>query len=188
MRFLATLLSVTVLSIPGWAADVSGVDNFHEINDHVYRGAQPTPRGFQSLSALGIKTVIDLRESGGRSRAEQKLVEADSMHYVNIPLKGRVAPSDADVARLLALFENRSAGPVFIHCRRGADRTGTICACYRIAHDGWSNEKALSEARSFGMAWFEKAMQHYVLTYRAGTSVASAPAIAPSIPAVAGAR
>ena len=185
MRFLATLLSVTVLSISGWAADVAGVRNFHQVNDHVYRGAQPTPQGFQSLSLLGIKTVIDLRESGGRSRAEQKLVEADGMHYVSIPLNGLVAPPDADVARLLALFENSSAGPVFIHCRRGADRTGTICACYRIAHDGWSNDKALDEARSFGMAWFEKAMQHYVLNYHAGTEVASAPSAAPSVPAIA---
>jgi len=126
---------------------------------------------------LGIKMVIDLRESGGRSRAEQKLVEAEGMHYVNIPLNGLVAPSDADVARLLALFENSAAGPVFIHCRRGADRTGTICACYRIAHDGWANDEALREARSFGMSWLEKAMQHYVLTYRAGTNVASAPAV-----------
>ena len=184
MKFFVTLLGFTVLSIPGWSLDVNGVRNFHQINDHVYRGAQPTAQGFQSLSAMGIKTIIDLREPGGRSRAEQKLVEADGMRYISIPLDGLAAPSDANVAKLLALFENNSAGPVFIHCRRGADRTGTICACYRIAHDGWTNDKALGEARSFGMAWFEKAMQHYVMGYHAGTNVASAPSVADAALAV----
>ena len=30
-------------------------------------------------------------------------------------------------------------GPIFVHCRRGKDRTGTVIACYRIQHDGWAN-------------------------------------------------
>lgn len=42
-----------------------------------------------------------------------------------------------------------------------------MIACYRIAHDGWSNAKALAEARSDGMAWFEVAMQRYVLAFHA---------------------
>ncbi|HEY2014042.1 MAG TPA: tyrosine-protein phosphatase [Bryobacteraceae bacterium] len=176
MKSLISFLAVTALSVVSFAAEVTGVPNFHQVNDHVYRGAQPSPQGFQNLSKLGIRTVIDLRESDSRSKAEQKIVEAGGMRYVNIPLKGLGAPSEQDVAKLLAMFEDSSAGPIFIHCRRGADRTGTVCACYRIAHDHWENAKALQEARTFGMSWMEKAMQQYVLHYQAATSVASAPA------------
>lgn len=173
MKIFATLLAASLLSISGWGADVAGVRNFHQVNQNVFRGAQPTAQGFESLSKLGIKTVIDLRESGSRSRAEQQVVERDGMRYVSVPLRGMEAPTDAQVSKLLALLADGSKGPVFIHCRRGADRTGTICACYRIANDHWTNEKALGEARSFGMAWYEKAMQHYVLHYHAATNGAA---------------
>lgn len=145
---------------------VNGVENFHQVNDHVFRGAQPSTDGFQNLAKLGVKTVIDLREADSRSALEKKAVEADGMRYINIPLAGMSAPSPANVAKILAIFNDPTAGPVFIHCRRGADRTGTIVACYRISHDKWDNTKALNEARADGMAWIEKAMQHYVMHYQ----------------------
>lgn len=171
-RSLAAIItiSLSVLAYPALAADPApapaGVGNFHQVNDHVYRGAQPTPQGFQSLAKMGVKTIIDLRESGKRSVQEQKLVESLGMHYVSIPMKGMSAPSPSEVSKVLALFEAGDSGPVFIHCRRGADRTGTVVACYRISHDGWKNEQALKEAKAFGMSWTEIAMHHFVMGYR----------------------
>jgi tyrosine-protein phosphatase SIW14 len=154
----------------------AGVGNFHQLNQGVYRGAQPSTQGFQSLASLGIKTIIDLRESGGRAAAEQKVVEAAGMRYVNIPLNGHAAPTEDQVSKLLALLNEPSSGPVFVHCRRGADRTGTIMACYRISHDHWQNQKALDEAKANGMSWTEMAMKHYVSAYKANVNaVASAP-------------
>jgi tyrosine-protein phosphatase SIW14 len=170
----ASALLIGIASFPAAAqSNVAGVPNFHQINDHVYRGAQPTDLGFQSLAKLGVKTIVDLRESGSRSVAEQKMVESDGMRYVTIPFQGMSAPSPADVAKVLALFDDTSSGPVFVHCRRGADRTGTVIACYRIAHDGWNNQKALQEAKADGMSWTEIAMQHYVMGYHAAPVVAA---------------
>jgi uncharacterized protein (TIGR01244 family) len=161
------------------SAPVAGVGNFYQVNEHIYRGAQPTDAGFQSLAKLGVKTIIDLRETDGRSALEKKAVEANGMRYINIPLRGMSAPSAADVDKIMALFNDEKAGPVFVHCKRGADRTGTVVACYRIAHDGWNNTKALQEARTDGMRWIEIAMQHYVLNYRAPAATVAAAAIAP---------
>jgi tyrosine-protein phosphatase SIW14 len=153
---------------------VAGVGNFHQVNEHIYRGAQPTTAGFQGLAKLGVKTIIDLREADGRSALEKKAVEATGMRYINIPLRGMSAPSAADVEKIMALFNDDSAGPVFVHCRRGADRTGTVVACYRIAHDGWDNAKALQEAKTDGMSRIEIAMQHYVMNYHAPVASAAA--------------
>ena len=162
------------LTASAFAQQPAGVGNFHIVNDRLYRGAQPTDEGFANLAKMGVKTILDVREYDSRSLAEKKVVEAAGMRYVNIPMHGMTSPSPADIAKALALFDNQEAGPVFIHCRRGADRTGTVVACYRIAHDRWKNEKALSEARSMGMAWIEKAMQHYIRDYKPPVQNASA--------------
>ena len=173
-RLAIAALAIGIASFPGFAqTNPAGVPNFHQVNDHVYRGAQPTDQGFQSLAKLGVKTVIDLREAGDRSVSERKVVEAAGMRYVTIPFQGMSAPSPADVAKVLALFDDASSGPVFVHCRRGADRTGTVVACYRIAHDHWDNQKALQEAKSFGMSWTEVAMHHYVLRYQPQVNTAA---------------
>jgi tyrosine-protein phosphatase SIW14 len=163
---VAAFAGAAVFATPA-SAQIAGVENFHQVNDHIYRGAQPTDAGFQSLAKLGVKTVIDLRETDSRSVIEKKAVEGDGMRYINIPLQGMAAPSPADVEKVMALFNDPSAGPVFVHCRRGADRTGTVVACYRIAHDRWENTKALSEAKADGMSRIEIAMQHYVMRYQA---------------------
>jgi len=153
--------SVAPLVVP------KSLTNFHQVNDHIFRGAQPSPAGIRELAGLGIKTVLDLRESGGRSVAEKKAVEAAGMRYINIPLNGYHAPPDQVVTQILGLLDNPNNGTMFVHCRRGADRTGTVLACYRIAHDHWENPKALDEAKSFGMSWTEHSMQTYIVNYKA---------------------
>jgi uncharacterized protein (TIGR01244 family) len=168
---LALILVVALLSVPmhaKGAADpvVRGVANFHQVNGNIYRGAQPTAQGWASLERLGVKTVIDLRRDGEHSiKAEQRAVEAAGMHYVNVPMRGIVAPLDETIFKVLALLQSSGAGPVFVHCRRGVDRTGAVIACYRIAHDGWPNQKALEEAKSYGMHWFELGLMRYVLRF-----------------------
>jgi hypothetical protein len=48
----------------GWARKmaVAGVANFYQVTTNLYRGAQPTAKGMKQLKAMGIKTVISLRE------------------------------------------------------------------------------------------------------------------------------
>jgi uncharacterized protein (TIGR01244 family) len=155
------LLSFALASGLVFAGDPSGVPNFHQVDEHLYRGAQPTADGFENLAKLGIKTVIDLREPGYRAETEGKIVTAAGMHYIHIPMNGYHAPSGDQINSLLTLL-SRDPGPVFVHCRRGADRTGTVVACYRIACQNWTNDKALAEAIKYGMSWTEWSMQNFV--------------------------
>ena len=160
------LLLLSPLSGLVWAgSDTQGVPNFHQVNDSVYRGAQPTRQGLVSLAKLGVKTVIDLRGEGNRSHSEEQAVKAAGMRYISLPMDGSRAPTADQISKVLALLSDRLGSPAFVHCRRGADRTGTVIACYRIMHDHWANQKALEEAKSYGMSWLERAMAQYVLSY-----------------------
>jgi protein tyrosine/serine phosphatase len=37
-----------------------------------------------------------------------------------------------------------------VHCKRGADRTGLMCAMYRIAFQGWTKDQAIAEMTQGG--------------------------------------
>jgi protein tyrosine/serine phosphatase len=170
VTFAACLASLAAVA----SAQVAGVHNFLKVNDQVYRGAQPSDLGFKNLAGLGVKTVIDLREIGEHSQTEEESwVKLDGMHYISIPMKGLSAPTDSEVTKVLAIMNDSTAWPVFIHCRRGSDRTGTVVACYRISHDHWQNRKALHEARQMGMSFLERAMQSYVMRYKDEPSLES---------------
>jgi tyrosine-protein phosphatase SIW14 len=144
---LLAILAATAMR----AAVVDGVGNFYKVNDHLYRGAQPTDRGFRSLSQLGIRTVLDLRIPEERSNQEEKIVKSLGMRYVHLPMNGSQYPTDAEIQKALSVLDDRSAWPIFVHCREGKDRTGAVIACDRIAREGWTNTRALAEAKSRGM-------------------------------------
>ncbi len=169
-------LTASLTLASAWAGSQNeNLPNFQKVDDSVYRGAQPTNSGFQNLAQLGIKTVVDLRDIGEHSQAdEQKVVTDLGMRYVSIPMQGMSTPKADQVAGVLALLNDTTSGPIFVHCKRGADRTGTVIAVYRISHDRWENKKALSEAKSYGMSMFERAMQHYVMGYKPAVTLAAA--------------
>ena len=157
------------LGLPVWAAtpeSTPGIENFHQVDEKVYRGAQPTEEGFRYLSSLGIKIVIDLREHDGRSLREERSVTAAGMQYINVPMTGLTPPTAAEMGKILAVLEDSAGGPVFVHCRRGADRTGAVIAAYRIDHDNWDSMRALDEAMSDHMSHFELPRQHYIRSFR----------------------
>jgi len=173
----ACILALSLLSLPLWAAQtqVPGIPNFHQVNEHIYRGGQPADPGWRGLSDLGVKTVIDLRREGelGHSlAAEQRAVTALGMRYISFPMNGIVAPDPQQVLKILSLLDGPD--PVFVHCREGKDRTGTVIACYRISHDRWQNRKAMDEAKSYGIHWFETGMKGYILGFHPLTQEAAA--------------
>ncbi len=158
-----SFLALLLLSLPLLAGPpVQGIKNFHEVDGHVYRGAQPTTEGFSYLATIGVKTIVDLRENGGRSAREAKLVTSLGMRYVNVPMSGLVPPTKPQIARILALLEDPNSGGVFVHCRVGVDRTGSVIAAYRIDHDHWENARALNEARDLGMGFYQIPRQNYI--------------------------
>jgi tyrosine-protein phosphatase SIW14 len=165
--FSAVLAALFLFSLPALAdSSAQGINNFFQVDARVYRGAQPTAQGFQYLARIGIKTVLDLREEGARSSGEAQLVTSLGMQYVNVPMTGLTPPTEAEITKVLTLLEDATAGVVFVHCQRGADRTGAVIAAYRIDHDHWDNARALKEALSFGMSPFQLPRQNFIRRFQ----------------------
>ena len=162
-----SIVALFVFSLPALASSsVPGINNFYQVDEHVYRGAQPTVEGLNYLAKIGVKTVLDLREDDERSAAEAQVVTSLGMQYVSVPMTGLTPPTEAEITRILALLEDGTAGTVFVHCKRGADRTGAVIAAYRIDHHHWDNPRALKEAMSCGMSFFQFPRQSYILKFQ----------------------
>jgi tyrosine-protein phosphatase SIW14 len=161
---------------------VQGIENFHQVDKGVYRGAQPTSDGFEYLAKIGVKTVLDLRENDKRSNWEKALVTEMGMKYINVPMSGLTPPTSTEITRILVLLEAPTGGPVFVHCMRGADQTGAVIAAYRIEHDHWQNRRALEEAMSLGMSFYQLPRQRFIRKFQPLPSM-EAPKAATAIPA-----
>jgi len=156
--------SLVIFIIPVFASE-PGLKDFQQVDANVYRGHQPASEGFATLAKMGIKTVIDLRGGWLHAPREKRLVENAGMKYVEEGLSGIFAPHDGQVAKLLAVMQDPSATPVFVHCRRGADRAGELIACYRMVHDHWTNRQAFDEARSSRLSPLEILMRRYIMHF-----------------------
>ncbi|MDQ2855849.1 MAG: sulfur transferase domain-containing protein [Acidobacteriota bacterium] len=147
------------------APKLAELPNFHQVNEKLYRGAQPKQDGLKRLAQLGIKTIVNLREDDAQAKREEADARAAGLKYFSVPLDETGRPTDEQVERALSIINSDENQPVFVHCRLGADRTGTIIAVYRISHDGWTSERAKAEANRYGMHPWETGMKSYIHDY-----------------------
>jgi protein tyrosine phosphatase (PTP) superfamily phosphohydrolase (DUF442 family) len=166
-------------SVFGEKLHIPGLPNAGKISDHLYRGAQPHRGGLAQLKAQGITvtTVVDLRsEDSADSDWEQKEAESLGIHFVSIPVGAWSPPSSDQIVQFLSLFREGSKETVFVHCRRGEDRTGVFVATYRIAMQKWPVGQAISEMYFFGFSGFwHPSMRTFVSDF---------PALLDSVPAL----
>jgi len=128
------------------------IDNFGQINEGYFRGAQPNGRDFSDLKALGVKTVIDLTKDGEASEAG--IVESLAMTFHRIPMTTTDTPTAKTVEDFLAIVNDPSNLPVYVHCQGGRHRTGAMTAVYRLTHDKWTADQAYGEMKKYGFETF----------------------------------
>jgi protein tyrosine/serine phosphatase len=142
-----------------------GVKNFAPVTEMLYRGAQPSSTGFSALHHMGVGIVVNFRNEAQETSAEQREVESLGMKYVGIPWSGRDNPSDAQVVQFLDLVRANPQTKIFVHCQRGADRTGTMVAAYRIAVQHQAVKDAVAEMHSFHYDhFFLPQLERYVVS------------------------
>lgn len=142
---------------PAARLQLPGLPNFGVVSDQLYRGAQPDTEGFGELKTLGVDIVVNFRHETSQIRRERAFVEAQGMRYVSIPWRGHDDPKVEQVAQFLSLVRDNPGRRIFVHCARGAERTGVMVASYRISRDRWTPKQALAEMGTFG---FRSRFQH----------------------------
>jgi len=173
-----------------WAVPVrlAGVPNFFKVSESLYRGAQPTAEGMQNLSRMGIRTVVNLRSF----HTDTDEIGAAGLRAEHIFMKAWHAEEE-DILRFLRIATDTNRAPVLVHCQHGSDRTGTMCAIYRMAVQGWTKEEALRELQQGGFGFHEvwqnlvayvRALDVDALRRKAGLTAPAAPG-GPPAPAAA---
>lgn len=113
--------------------------NFYRIGDGVYRSDQPTAACFKALEKFGIKEVLNLRNFHNDNR------EAQGTQIILHRLRTRASRIRLTaLINALRIIRNRK-GPILIHCWHGSDRTGAICAMYRIIFQHIDKDTAIHE-------------------------------------------
>lgn len=194
--YTAALLMTTSLAVPttGRAQAVTSssnaevlakvrVDNFGQVGPSYYRGGQPNGRDYADLASLGVKTIVNLT-SDDSDASEPQMVERAGLQYVHIPMTTRQAPTAEQLAEFLKVVTEPANQPVYVHCVGGRHRTGVMTAAYRMAHDGWTADKAFAEMKryKFGADMFHPEFKAFVYAYRADATAA------PSAVTVAGSK
>lgn len=135
-----------------WAKpmQMKGVPKLHKVSDTVYRSAQPSAEGMKNLKAVGIETIVNLRSF----HSDRDEIGGTGLAYEHIDMKAW-HPEEEEAVRFLRIVTDPKRSPVLVHCQHGADRTGTMCALYRIAVQGWTKEEAIREMTQGGFGFHE---------------------------------
>ena len=142
------------------------IKNFGQMDERFYRGAQPKKlEDYQALAALGIKTVIDLRNDP--KSYEKGMVESVGMKYVNLPMSDKKYPQEAQIDAFLSLINEPGTGAFYVHCAGGRHRTGVMGAVYRFTKYGWNFDQVYKEMKDFDFytRWGHGDMKKYVVDY-----------------------
>jgi protein tyrosine/serine phosphatase len=152
--FLLNAASGGEISLRGrpihWAEPmhVKGVPNLYKVSDSLYRSAQPSAEGMANLKAIGIRTIVNLRSF----HSDRDEIGNSGLAYEHIPMKAW-HPEEEDAVRFLQTATNPKRFPVLVHCQHGADRTGIMCAIYRVAVQNWKKDEALREMTAGGFGF-----------------------------------
>lgn len=140
---LALLMGLIITACSAQHTKVThGVPNLHQVGPSVWRGGQPTDEGWAYLKSLGLTNVVKLNE-----QTEGRDDPAFSGYYDPISIEEQILgvppyKIDSAVSHIGDCF--------YVHCSHGQDRTGLICAVYRVKHDGWTKAKAEKEMLANG--------------------------------------
>ena len=159
------------------------IKNFGQMDEYFYRGAQPGKDDYTAMAALGIKTVIDLRDDP--TDYEKSMAEAAGMKYVNIPMSDKRKPPNDQIEAFLGITKDEANMPVYVHCVGGRHRTGLIGAIYRFNQYGWDFTQAYKEMKNYDYysRWGHGAIKDYVEEYYALMKTAKAAVKATTVPA-----
>jgi uncharacterized protein (TIGR01244 family) len=130
--------ALPVLAAVGlYALLLAATNNFHTvIAGRLYRSAQPSAAEIATLYArYGIRTIVNLRGAHPEEawyRDELAAAEKSGIALLDYPLSSSHDLKPGQIEDLIALL-GQAQGPILVHCRNGADRSGIVSALYVAA-------------------------------------------------------
>lgn len=121
-----------------------------KLSSSLIRGARP--ESCSDLVKIGCTTIINL-ESGAYDLAhddkyENELPRSFGLNSFKIPCSDITPPTAKQVKEFLRIVNQNYVS--YVHCLHGKDRTGFMCAVYRMQVQNWTFKDAVKEMFSFG--------------------------------------
>jgi protein-tyrosine phosphatase len=128
-----------------------------QVSPFLWRG--PRPKTLEALADRGFKRVINFQSGSQDSLSEDRYelqcrsAYAFGVEVVKIKCSNIFPPTVAQVAHFLDLTDANSP-ETYVHCHSGVDRTGFMCAVFRMREQGWSFDAAYDEWVKLGRHWW----------------------------------
>ncbi|HEX6638992.1 MAG TPA: dual specificity protein phosphatase family protein, partial [Steroidobacteraceae bacterium] len=126
-------------------------ESYWVIEDRLLAGKYPggkTPKEAEArvkaLLDAGFDAFLDLTEAGELPPYDIYL--PGTVQYVRKPITDHGVPADTLImSQILASLDAllRQGRRIYVHCRAGIGRTGTVIGCHLIEHGGLSPDAAL---------------------------------------------
>ncbi len=151
-------------SAPAQSPQIEGVRNYTKVDATIGCAGATDAKALGSVAKLGYRAVLNLREAtenGVNIEESRAAAEAAGLEYIHLPFKGS-APDPKVADEFLRIVANTDNHPLFIHCG-SANRVGALWVIKRMLVDGWSEERAVTEAKAIGLS--SEALQKFALAY-----------------------
>ena len=154
-RLVIAALALTV-ALPAAAQvkkqEMPGIRNYSRVDATVGCGGATDPTAMAGLKKEGYVSVINLRlanEEGANIDAARAAAQSAGLKYIHLPFNAAM-PDTKVVTDFLGAVADKSNQPVFIHCG-SANRVGAMWMIKRALQDGWTVERAQTEAEAIGL-------------------------------------
>lgn len=127
------------------------IPNLLCLDDKFTTAGQPSQEAYAKLAANGFRSVLNLRtdSEGVDISAHRELAEKAGLRYIHIPVVGN-DPKPEQAELFIKAVKDQQNHPMLIHCG-SANRVGGFWMIYRVAVQGWPEDKALEEATRIGL-------------------------------------
>lgn len=119
---------------------------------NLFRG--PRPKSFQELKDSRIDICITLQsgvfEEFHDDTFEAELSQDFGITQVCIPMSDITAPKEHEARKFLRTIDYFKGKNIYVHCKKGKDRTGFMCALFEVNRSGLGGNEAIKRMIALG--------------------------------------